>query len=152
MAGVTIRFTRRVAVVKNHLEENEETTKDPKVLKKIHSKRRFLKRSYSPDRAFTNFIEDPSELASTLVKVLKPGGWIDLHFDEQQGVLFGVTEYRSERKLKARELSYLAEYTLAQWSDGGGAAAMDQFSEEIEPYYVDLCPFEIRGRLKSEQI
>lgn len=146
------KFDSPVLVVKNHLEENEEKVKDPKILKKIYSKRKTLKDAFDPELAFTQFIEDGSDVATSLVKTLKPGGWVDLAFDEDKGVLYGVTEYQSTRKLSAKELSFLAEYTLGQWSDGGGTSIMDDFSTEIEPYYVDLFPFEVKGRLKGEQL
>ena len=131
----------RTNVVKNHLEDDEEDVSDPKVLRDIASKNKILAGLVEPEMLFGEYVDDGSEMGKSVSDAITGGGWVSLSFDEPSGHLLVSTEYELGRKLNATELQFLTKETLGQWSDGGGGGAMDEFSEHIEPYYVDVYPY-----------
>jgi hypothetical protein len=135
-----ICFRGRTSVTINHLEEDETEVSDVAVLRAIAAKSHFVEAAYDPNEAFTRFIHDGSPFATQLLKVIEPGGWIRFVFDEETQRLLVETEYKTQRPLTAQELAYLTEETVGQWSDGAGGYLADTFSENIDPYYVDIFP------------
>jgi hypothetical protein len=101
-----------------------------------------IKALYDDAGAFTQYLHDGSEFATELLERIKFGGWVRLVYDEATEKLFVETEYECEGKLTEKEIAFLVEATVGQWSDGAGGAAMDQFSECIEPYYVEIDEYD----------
>ena len=135
-----ICFRGRTSVVKNHLEDNETEISDVEVFRDIAGKSHLIENAYHPKEAFTQYIHDGTPFATELLKVIEPGGWIRFVFDEETQRLLVETEYKTRRPLAAQELEYLTKETVGQWSDGGGGYLADIFSENIDPYYVDIFP------------
>lgn len=131
----------RTNVVRNHLEDDEQDVTDPEILKMIASKNDVLADLSEPDLLFPEFINDGTELGETVSQAVGGGGWVSLGYEAGSGHLLVTTEYDLKRPLNKQELEYLVKDTVGQWSDGGGGAAMDDFAEHIEPYYVDVYPF-----------
>jgi ankyrin repeat protein len=75
------------------------------------------------------------------------GGSLRIVFDPEGRRLRVVTDYWSPRALKPKELQALEEHTRAQWSDGIGEGAFDQYAAEtgisIYPSALD-APDEVR--------
>ncbi len=67
------------------------------------------------------------------------GGTLRLAFDEPAGTLRVVTEYRAGRALKEPELEALVRETEAQWSDGLGEGAFDDYYRETG-VRIDVWP------------
>ena len=130
------------SVVKNHLEDDEEEVDDPAVFADIAGKNDQLQELYDEEFAFTQFCDDGTEFSQSVRDRVKTGGWVSLVYDPDQKKLFVETTYESEEPLTEDEILFLVRETVGQWSDGGGGAAMDNFSESIEPYYVELDEFE----------
>ena len=132
----------KTQVVKNHLEDDEEDVTSPEILKMLASKDAELQSLYDEDAAFSQYLHDGSEFADRIMARVKLGGWVRLIYDETQQKLFVETEYEAERVLSEEEINYLVKATVGQWSDGSGGAAMDDFSEIIDPYYVEIDEFD----------
>ena len=136
-----IKIAGRTSVVKNHLEDDEEPIQDLNVLREITSKNQLLIDSQEPDLLFQNFFEDGTDVSTQVVDAIASGGWVSLELDTRANQINVVTEYETKRDLSQDEIDFLVSRTVAQWSDGGGGATLDHFSDEIEPYYVDPYPF-----------
>ena len=132
----------KTQVVKNHLEDDEEDVTSPEILKMLASKDAELQSLYDEDAAFSQYVHDGSEFADSFMARVKLGGWVRLIYDEAQQELFVETEYEAEGVLSEEEIKYLVKATVGQWSDGSGGAAMDNFSEIIDPYYVEIYEFD----------
>lgn len=130
-------------VFKNHLEDDQEDVTDLATLKEIASKNDQLQTLYDAEiSAFSQYCHDGSDMANEVIGALDHGGWVSLVFDTADEKLYVETTYDSSRDLTDEEIQFLVRETLGQWSDGAGGAAMDDFSEFIEPYYVELSEFE----------
>ena len=114
-------------VVKNHLEDDEEQVTSPDILQMLALRSAELESMYDNHGAFSQYCDDGSEFATTLLKRIKFGGWVRLVYDELSQKLFVETEYESNEALTEAEIQFLAKETVGQWSDGAGAAAMDIF-------------------------
>ena len=132
----------KTQVLKNHLEDDEEEITSPDVLRMLATKDAELQSMYDEDGAFSQYIHDGSEFADTLMARIKFGGWVRLIYDDAEQKLFVETEYEAEGQLNEEEINFLVEGTVGQWSDGSGAAAMDNFSEVIDPYYVEIDEYD----------
>ena len=132
----------KTLVVKNHLEDDEEDVTSPEILKMLASKDAELQSLYNEDAAFSQYFYNGTEFADSLMARVKPGGWLRLIYDETQQKLFVETEYEAEGALSEEEIKFLVKATVGQWSDGSGGAAMDDFSEFIDPYYVEIYEFD----------
>lgn len=130
------------SVVKNHLEDDEEEVNDVAVFADIASRNEELQSLYDEEYAFINYCDDGTEFSQSIRDRVKTGGWVSLVFDPEQKKLFVETTYESEASLSDDEIQFLVRETMGQWSDGGGSAAMDSFSDSIEPYYVELDEFD----------
>jgi hypothetical protein len=133
---IVLRGSTRV--VKNHLENDEEDVSSADVLKMIASKNDELQSLFNDEAAFSQYLHDGSEQADSIVGRLIPGGWVSLVFDDSDGRLYVETGYEAKGDLAPDEIEFLVRETLGQWSDGAGGSAMDDFSEFIDPYYVEL--------------
>lgn len=78
------------------------------------------------------------------------GGYMS--FIHENGKLWTITEYDSNRKLTEEELATLADYTQGQWSDGIGEGFEQEpcFFEENEEVYIS--PWFFGQKLILEQI
>ena len=130
-------------VVENHLEDDEEEVTSPDVLRMIASRTDELTAIYTDQLAFTHFLSDGSSTADAVLPSLKTGGWIRLVVNDAGDALLVETELESDRALNQDEIDFLVRRTIAQWTDGAGAGALDSFSEAIEPYYVEVGSLEI---------
>lgn len=135
-----LRIIGRTGVVKNHLEDDEQEVFDIEIYKTILSKNQVLVDAQDPDMLFQNFMDDGTENAQSVVNAITSGGWVSLELDENTNYLNIVTEYETNRELTKNEIEFVVSETVAQWSDGGGSA-LDHFSDEIAPFYVDPYPY-----------
>ena len=67
------------------------------------------------------------------------GGY--MRFEYEDGGLWTITEYKSNRKLTDDELNKLGEDTQGQWSDGIGEGFEQQPCTEIDDEEVYICPW-----------
>ena len=58
------------------------------------------------------------------------GGFIKLHFDSEEQLLWVVTEYDSPRELTDDEVQFVVRHTQGQWSDGMGENMEVPFAEK----------------------
>jgi hypothetical protein len=79
-------------------------------------------------------------------------GTVKVAYDSGENRLRVVTEYRSPRKLKKKELQALADYTQGQWSDGIGEGGFDDYADETG-ITIDVFPSDSLGEpLSIEQV
>jgi len=79
------------------------------------------------------------------------GGSLRIAYDAEAGGLRVITEYHSPRALKPAELQALADDTLAQWSDGIGEGAFDQYAEETG-IWINPFPIVSDRDMRVEQV
>lgn len=132
----------KTQVVKNHLEDDQEDVTSPEILKMLASKDPELQSLYNEDAAFSQYLHDGTDFAEQLIARVEFGGWVRLIYDDAQQKLFVETEYDVDGQLNEEEIEFLVNATVGQWSDGAGGSAMDDFSEFINPYYVEIDEFD----------
>ena len=77
-------------------------------------------------------------------------GSLQLRYDPKQKRLLVVSVYEAPKRLSARQLKALAQYTCSQWSDGAGEGA---FYALMDKHHValDLSPYGSQRRIKVKQ-
>jgi hypothetical protein len=88
------------------------------------------------DERFTDYLGGPPE-EDAVAAALEPGGSIRFGYRDGDELLTATTEYRSMRRLSAREMRLLVDYTMGQWSDGIGENWTRESAERCG--YIIMC-------------
>jgi hypothetical protein len=78
------------------------------------------------------------------------GGDLKLRFDAKKKQVFVVSTYLSPRKLSAKELKALVDFTRGQWSDGAGEGAFYKLMDK-QHFGIDLTPSGSEKKTRVQQ-